>query len=832
MSERKSQPYWLVAGAVLVLSLGVTATGWLVTNDTVESEARAKFEHAVADVTAGIVNRMAVYRQVLRGGVGLFMASSNVSREEWRAYIESQALEERFPAVQGVGFSLRIPPGEKAKHIAAIRAEGFPQYAIQPGGEREEYHSIIYLEPFSSRNLRDFGYDMFSNPIRRAAMERARDTGHPALSGRVTLVQEAETQIQAGFLMYVPFYVNGQPHNSVSERQRALVGFVYSPFRMNDVMENILGSKGDGLHLRIFDGEEADFENLLFDSDTGKATQSHEPKQTDSRVVVIDGRPWRLELASLPSFENSFDRHLPSVFLVASVTISGLLFAVILSLGSTQQETQRTSTRLARILEQSLNEIYMFDADTLRFIQVNYGARQNLGYSMDELNDMTAFDIKPEVPEERFVEMIAPLRDGTEKQLKFQTVHLRRDGSLYDVEVHLQLMREEEPHVFVAIINDISERKRQEMEMLEVNKQLTQSVTALEKHDREMTLLTRMNDLLMTCRDQEEAFHIIRASLEELFQGLSGALAVVESNEGELITKIKWGTELTTPDAFSLDDCWAVRQGRAHDVTASDAGLHCAHVTRTPSSGYLCLPLVVQNTMLGVLTVEVHDGDPGGRDAEKQLILTAGETIKLSLSNIGLRDLMREQATRDPLTKLYNRRFMEESLTREVARAKRHGTSLSVAIADLDFFKKINDRFGHDAGDHVLREVAKLLLKNLRTTDIACRFGGEEFVLILPGSSPEDARHHLETVLEKLEALKILQGNNVLSPVTMSLGLAAFSDSNVTGDSLISAADAALYLAKQGGRNRVVTENQSDPAISLDAEITQPQSPYLVIQSS
>ncbi len=215
-----------------------------------------------------IIDRLGDHTRLLRSGAAFFNASKKVTREQWRVFVRDQQLEEQLPGIQGIGFSLLIPRDDLARHVRELRGDGFPEYAVKPAGERELYSSIIYLEPFSGRNLRAFGYDMFSEPVRRAAMELARDTGAASLSGKVVLVQETGAKVQAGALMYFPVYRQGQPHDTVAQRRAALLGWVYSPHRMNDLVEGTVGRRtGDKertVHFQLFDGVQQSPQALLY----------------------------------------------------------------------------------------------------------------------------------------------------------------------------------------------------------------------------------------------------------------------------------------------------------------------------------------------------------------------------------------------------------------------------------------------------------------------------------------------------------------------------------------------------------------------------------------
>lgn len=313
---------------IILLSLLVTAAVWGVGDNYVEDKAHASFDKRVELITSLVQERLVDYRQVLRGGLALVKASDVVTREEWRTFVSFLALERSYPGIQGVGFSLRVQSGDLDSHIKAIRDQGYPHYVVTPEGERAEYYPTVYLEPFTDRNLRAFGYDMFSDATRRAAMERARDTADNALSGKVRLVQEADVGAQAGFLMYLPVYRNGQPIKTFAQRRDALVGFVYSPFRMGDFMRGILGQRElRDVSLEIFDGGQMTLESRMYDSEPGYSVLDKDYYPMFSRNVTFEfgGRPWNLQFMSTPAFEAAIDHSLPNTLLVG-----GLFFTLLM----------------------------------------------------------------------------------------------------------------------------------------------------------------------------------------------------------------------------------------------------------------------------------------------------------------------------------------------------------------------------------------------------------------------------------------------------------------------------------------------------------------------
>lgn len=281
---------------VLVAGWGASYLLWAQSRALARQEVQAYFDFRVRDAALRLQQRLEAYEQVLRSTRGLFAASVSVERQEFTTYVESLRLEEHHPGIQGLGYAARIPEGHRERHEAAVRREGFPGYRIHPEGDRDPLTSILFLEPFRDRNLRAFGYDMFSEPVRREAMTRAWLTGRLALSGRVTLIQETDQDVQAGFLMYLPVYRHGIPRDSEAARRQALVGWIYAPFRMNDFMAGVLGERAADLDIEVRDGDAPEPHPLMYDRDQGP----HDPRNLQATVpLTFGGRRWILSFRAL-----------------------------------------------------------------------------------------------------------------------------------------------------------------------------------------------------------------------------------------------------------------------------------------------------------------------------------------------------------------------------------------------------------------------------------------------------------------------------------------------------------------------------------------------------
>ncbi|NGO51114.1 CHASE domain-containing protein [Allomesorhizobium camelthorni] len=328
--------------------------------------AHERFEFKASEAQFAIRQRLLAYEQVLRGGSALFEATaSRVSRTMWRDYVAGLAIDRNYPGIQGIGYSERVLPQDRGTVIARVRGEGFPDFDIVPSGEREEYTSIVFLEPFDWRNKRAFGYDMFSEPVRRAAMARARDSGQPAVSGKVILVQETQREVQNGFLMYLPLYRDNALPETAAERRAALLGFVYAPFRMRDLMQGILRNEQlSNIRLEIFDGPAATDEALLHDSTDRVASAS---ALNADRQLQIGGHTWTIRYTSRPAFDATIDRQTPLMILLGGSVLAFLIAAIVWSLASNRSR--------ARELAQANNALHEEIAERMKLETELIGAR-------------------------------------------------------------------------------------------------------------------------------------------------------------------------------------------------------------------------------------------------------------------------------------------------------------------------------------------------------------------------------------------------------------------------------------------------------------------------
>jgi diguanylate cyclase (GGDEF)-like protein len=342
-------------------------------------------------------------------------------------------------------------------------------------------------------------------------------------------------------------------------------------------------------------------------------------------------------------------------------------------------------------------------------------------------------------------------------------------------------------------------------ELIASRAELDGRTAELETLNNGLLQLANLSNLLLSCDTSSEAYVVLGRAAREMYDQLSGAVYLygASRNVVELVTS--WG-DIPVAKTFPPADCWALRRGRVHHVSVSGAEPRCRHTSEGTSSSSICVPMLAQGEALGVLHM-VGASELGDRvltPVAQRLAVAAAEACALALASIRLREKLADQSLRDSLTGLYNRRYAEETLLREIARAKRDGSALSVVMLDLDHFKRFNDEFGHDAGDMALREAATVFIESVRTSDVVSRVGGEEFLLLLPGASIEAALAKVERVRDKMKGLELFHRGRRLPRLMFSAGVAGFPINGITPDALLRAADKALYEAKRAGRDQTV----------------------------
>lgn len=481
----------------------------------------------------------------------------------------------------------------------------------------------------------------------------------------------------------------------------------------------------------------------------------------------------------------------------------------------TKGSLKESEIRYRRLFESAKDGILILNAVTGQITDVNPFLTNLLGYSHEELLGKKLWEIglfKDDVANR------AAFKELQEKKyIRYEELPLEtKQGAHVEVEFVSNVYQANGSKVIQCNIRDITGRKQAKLHLEKINEELSALVTALQTRDREMKLIHQMNDLLQACKTLEEAFKVIGIACEELFSGYSGGMAVLHDSGQFLETMTRWGPTPLLEDVFALEDCWAMRRGQEHEVTDPEINMLCNHFTSPPESGYLCLPMVVQGEMLGLFHLETPPDMSADQAINwKQKAVTVSEGVKISLSNLKLRELMHSQANHDTLTGLFNRRYLDDTLPRELNQARRKNEPTSVAMLDIDHFKKFNDTFGHEAGDLILRELGHIFKDSLRKSDIACRYGGEEFVIVLFDSTQKESLKRFETIRDQIKNLQLRYREQLLGRMTVSIGIAESTDNSMTAQELVTAADKALYAAKRAGRDCIIAFNELDPDFKI-----------------
>ncbi len=352
------QNAWL-AWLVLFVGLLITTGLWIFSVQLVKDRTEARFQTQSLQLKTAIEDRLLNYQQVLAGSAGLFAVAGGVSRDEWRTYVSRIDIERYYPGMQGIGYIERVTKRNADNHIARIRSQGFAGYQILPAGDRAEYYPIVFLEPGTERNQRAHGYDAFDDAVHRSAMERGRDSGAPTMTGKVVLVQEEVDDKQAGFLMYHPVYSGAQVPESLAERRYLLQGFVFSAFRMNNLVDGIVGLISPFLDVRIYDGDAVMRESLMYGSNLGSLDDDY--TFSLAQTFVHGERTWLLQTRSTPAFDFLASDPRPKIVLAAGIIVSLLLFAFSLTLIRSRLHAQMSTGRYRAITEGASNITLVLD---------------------------------------------------------------------------------------------------------------------------------------------------------------------------------------------------------------------------------------------------------------------------------------------------------------------------------------------------------------------------------------------------------------------------------------------------------------------------------------
>ncbi len=475
------------------------------------------------------------------------------------------------------------------------------------------------------------------------------------------------------------------------------------------------------------------------------------------------------------------------------------------------------------IFEHAVGGIFQIDLEG-KFLNANPSMARVLGYDSSKALTTKIDNVFKQLfvyPEHR-LKLLSILTEFDTVE-RFETRLFKRDMRSIWVTMNARAIRDEKGDVtsFEGFLMDVTERKTAEEILKQSREELEQRVKSrtselstklheLEQRNLEISILHEMSEMIQVCRNSEETYPIMCSYLNKFFPEDSGAIYLFNNKLPHKKPIVAWGDHEYKEIKFTQYDCWALRHGKPYLVENVDKKIACAHVTKTPGIGHLCIPMIVQGEIIGLFylgfqqTTDDVQLDKSKLERKKNLAITISEQLTLSIANLTLRESLRLQSVQDSLTGLFNRRHMEKYLERESQRAMRHDSMLGVIMIDVDHFKKVNDTYGHEAGDLVLKMLGSYLLKNIRIEDMACRYGGEEFAVIIVDTNLEGITKKMGTICRAVrELLSVNFGRKTLK-ITISAGAAAFPTHSNDIQEVLSLADAALYQAKKEGRDRTI----------------------------
>jgi diguanylate cyclase (GGDEF)-like protein/PAS domain S-box-containing protein len=472
----------------------------------------------------------------------------------------------------------------------------------------------------------------------------------------------------------------------------------------------------------------------------------------------------------------------------------------------TETELRETENRLFQLLEALPVGVFVIDSKGRPFY-ANRAAAQILGQ-----------DPSPNIPPEERSKVFSAYRRGTNELYPAEAlpvarallgektfnddIEIHREGRIIPLHIHSVPIYAQSGAIEFAIaaFTDVSEVRQIQEQLVKNQMSLEESVLFLKQKNQEIGYLNEMMDLLQSSSSDQEVYKIAARYIEKFLEDSAGALYMMKESRNLLEPKIAWGRHQNGM-TLSPDDCWALRRAQTY-LTPPGSSLRCNHVAADNMDTIGCVPMIAAGQIVGILHFSTIYSIEDLRKKESTLKALA-EQVGMTLSNLRLRETLRAQAIRDPLTGLFNRRYLEETLERELNRAKRKDRPLSLIMLDVDHFKRFNDQYGHPAGDDLLKSFGKILMARGRRDDVICRYGGEEFLLILPECGMEDAGQIAEAI--RLDAMTLwIQSAKSEPVVSISAGVASYPENGASSHTLIASADRALYQAKANGRNRVM----------------------------
>ncbi|WP_144147476.1 EAL domain-containing protein [Paraburkholderia sp. BCC1884] len=750
---------------VLSASLSVTWMLWDHERQASRHELLSQFNFSLGDAVSRIEQRMGTYELLLRGVQSFIVAGGDMDRERFRAYVDTLNVDANFSGIQAIGFVAWVPAAQKAAHIAAMRRQGLLDYTIQSKGSRDNYAPIIQREPSVGINRAAPGFDAWSDPVRRRAMEQARDSGMATVSGKVRLAVDAGSSAHPGFIMYLPIYAQAQSQDSVAQRRAHLVGWVYASFRMRDVIASLYGEQLPGLSIAVYDGV-APSPAALFHKTSETPGHHQSSNISANEYLVVGGHDWTLSMSAQDDFYARFGRNAMLPIATTGTGLSLLLALLTWLMMTSRGRTMRLASAMTKELRENEEKFRAIADCTVNWEiwwgpdgkprWINPAVRKYIGYTVDECMGMRDFAGAVIYPED--IPRVAPefrkaLKGRRGDDLEFRCV--RKDGSLMWLSASWVPISDSTGGFigFRTSGRDITERKQVEAE-LRIAAVAFDSMEPMMVTDASATIL-RVNSAFTECTGYApgeivgQTPRILRSGRHDaaFFQEMWEAIHRAGGWQGEIWGRRKNGDEypkwLTISAVVGDDGVVSHYVGTHHDITQR-------------------------------------------KIAEERI---------------------RELAFFDALTRLPNRTLLLDRLKQAIAGSAQTGECGALLFIDLDRFKTLNDTLGHDKGDLLLQHVAQRLAASVRDSDTVARVGGDEFVVVLRNlhKDRQEAANQTKAMGEKL--LAILGSPYQLGEIQYrsgaSIGATVFKGHQTLIDELLKQADLAMYKSKERGRNAV-----------------------------
>ncbi len=804
--------------AVAILIIGLAASfatmRWIA--EEIDDESYIRLDRLASRIRATIDERFRLPVYGLRGLAASFIAHGTPNRAQFAAFVSARDLPVEFPGVRGFGYAERVARDRVADFVERVRRDGAPDFSIRSDGDAIDLYVVSYIEPREG-NVNVLGYDIGAESVRRTTIDTAIETAGPALSETIQLVQD--TSGKPGYVLVFPLYGSGHAPDGVAARRAAATGVIYVPMIVEELVRGV-AAVADGLvEFDLFDDLPDGHIQPVF---SYRAPGSRIPisgKAPEDRVsfflpIVVAERPLVVRAWATPAWDATIDRTTPIVAFAGIALLSfALSFAAWLLLTSRARAMTLASAmtedldRLAKVVERTTNGVIVAD-EQRRIVWVNEGFTRLTGYSLSEAigrkpRELVGFEGTSQ-------ESAQDIRAALAERRSFRgEIHNRaKDGRQYwvDLEIRPTTNVSGEFNGFMAIQSDITARKEAYDRLAASEAELRRAMSELEdsraRLERQAMDLAALAEQLAGERQKSIEAH---ERLREAIESLTDAFCLF-SPEGKIIT-----FNSKYPEPFGA---WAARivPGLGFEDVLRigiEAGLY------PESAGHEDAYIREQAASFGtsVLPREAHAPDgrwyrishirtPSGHRITSRVDITAlkRKEAELAALNVELERL----ATIDPLTGVANRRSFLARADVELARTKRYAGTCAILALDIDHFKRVNDTYGHAAGDGVLVEFARRVQRCLRTTDLLGRLGGEEFAILAPGIGVAEAAILADRVLAAVRDQPISVDSEKIG-VTVSIGISALDPVDADVAAAQQRADDALYRAKREGRDRYVT---------------------------